>query len=302
MSCSQRLPIRIERETSPEVAEPTVDELNNLVRDIGGADNHFLVVDRVPQLPRRFIQTYRDGDGAFDVEYRDGAEMYETSVADPATVAALILAWAAEEADWKRGADWTQSFQDSDQLVPPVDDEAADYARQTARRFIDHGYSSYNDILQAIMDGAEPDDPIIRPQAEAILEPLWLERVAEQRSWPEVTDADRVNEVFDQLCHNGITAKTNFTCCMSCGTAEIRGEAIEGDRGYVFFHQQDAEHAIDGSLYLAYGAYADGEAASLAVGREVVEAFTAAGMTTRWDGTLAQRIQVVELDWKHRLR
>jgi hypothetical protein len=55
---------------------------------------------------------------------------------------------------------------------------------------------------------------------------------------------------------------STFTCCGTCGAAEI---GIEMDdfqdlsgrepKGYVFFHQQDTESAVEsGSLYISYGA------------------------------------------------
>ena len=70
-------------------------------------------------------------------------------------------------------------------------------------------------------------------------------------------------------------------------------------RGYVFFHQQDAEGAVDGSLYLSYGARADGESAQLAIAKEVVAVLKRAGLDASWNGRYDTRISV-KLDWKKR--
>ncbi|WP_454194631.1 hypothetical protein [Nocardia sp. Marseille-Q1738] len=55
--------------------------------------NPYLVVERGEQF---YIQTYRENTGVYTLEYRDGSpdKHFGTTVADPATVAAVIWDWA----------------------------------------------------------------------------------------------------------------------------------------------------------------------------------------------------------------
>lgn len=60
--------------------------------------NPYLIVERGEQ---RYIQTYRDPDGGYILEYRDGSpkQHFGTSSDDPAQVARVIWGWATEQPD-----------------------------------------------------------------------------------------------------------------------------------------------------------------------------------------------------------
>lgn len=133
---------------------------------------------------------------------------------------------------------------------------------------------------------------------------------AESRTWQVPTDNDRLDRAFAALERDGIVARQNFTCCQSCGHAEI-GDEIEAARGpvsgYVFFHCQDTESAADGGgLFLAYGAVmpkctpdVEWDRASKDVAGRVVTALRREGLDAHWDGNLSRRIQV-PLVWRRR--
>jgi uncharacterized protein DUF6891 len=80
--------------------------------------------------------------------------------------------------------------------------------------------------------------------------------------------------------------------------AEDHGSA----RGFVFFHHQSTRSAAEGhGLTLHYGGF-DGTAETTAgVGREVVAALAAAGLSTQWDGSPDRAITVAPLEWRRRL-
>ncbi|MFC4376749.1 hypothetical protein ACFO5K_21900 [Nocardia halotolerans] len=69
------------------------------------APNPYLIVERGEQ---RYIQTYRDPNGTYTVEYRDGSpdRHFGTTIDDPARVAAVIWDWANEKID--TGLDWSR--------------------------------------------------------------------------------------------------------------------------------------------------------------------------------------------------
>lgn len=129
---------------------------------------------------------------------------------------------------------------------------------------------------------------------------------AEQATWPAVTDCDRLDAAFAALEAQGVVARQDFSCCNTCGSAEIGAEmddmraAGRMPRGYAFYHMQDTESAAQGyGVYLSYGAANGADADGLAIGREIAERLTAHGLTVNWDGRINKRIGV-DLDWKRR--
>ena len=115
-----------------------------------------------------------------------------------------------------------------------------------------------------------------------------------------------LDAAFAALEDEGIVARHHFTCCGTCGVAEI-GDEIDAAlargvpvTGYTFYHMQDTESAVAGGrLYLNYGSLEDVERSCVGVGRRIVEVLQASGLQTGWDGSLSKRIGVA-LDWKRR--
>ncbi|MFF3112094.1 DUF6891 domain-containing protein [Kitasatospora sp. NPDC057904] len=197
--------------------------------------------------------------------------------------------------------------------MPELDPEVLSEARDRARELIRCGFQEPDEIAGSLAELLD-DQGLTEEEAELIVAPLWEERLAEQAGWPEVTDVDRLGAAFDALEGEGVVAAMDFTCCASCGYAEIGDEADENSRGFVFFHQQDTERAAAGQgLMLRYGGFraADGpdgegsaDAAALrtvGIGREVVAALTAEGLSVEWDGSPDRAILVAPLEWLNRL-
>lgn len=104
-----------------------------------------------------------------------------------------------------------------------------------------------------------------------------------------------------RIWRKGIVAREDFTCCRSCGLAEIGAEA-PGSRGFVFFHRQGTEQAAAGrGLMLYYGGFDGSEATTTAVGHEVAAALERAGLPVQWNGNPGAGILVTPLDWRKRL-
>lgn len=172
--------------------------------------------------------------------------------------------------------------------------EAEEYATTLVRT----GFNDRDEVLEAVLESHE--DELSEQEAADLVDRLWAARLAEQATWPETTEVDRLLSVFETLDANGIVARADFACCGNCGHTEIGAEAGDSARGYVFFHQQDTERAAEGGgLHLAYGTFGDGDPAE--VGREVVAALTAANLPTEWDGTAGRRILVSPLNWQVRI-
>ena len=181
-----------------------------------------------------------------------------------------------------------------------------------ARIHVRGGYEPIDEIEDILLDLTEEFDSRISErdrQSEirsAVIQEIEALR-SEQAEWSVLTDFDRLELAFDMLEDKDIVARQNFTCCGSCGATEIGIEIEEFEaygrpaRGYVVFHQQDTESAIEtGHLYLSYGASrntADG--VILEVGQEIVDTLKSVGLKVHWDGKLEHRIGV-SLAWQRR--
>ncbi|MDB5430748.1 MAG: hypothetical protein JWP35_1864 [Caulobacter sp.] len=199
---------------------------------------------------------------------------------------------------------------DSPAREPERPDESGpiETLRDQIRLDVVNGFLDEDAILQNAADVFEEElDPaLVKREAPRMLREALAEQAVAERSWSSQTDCDRLDAAFAALEADGVISRQNFTCCGTCGSAEIWDEIAEAEqsgrpaRGYAFFHMQDTESAAEGyGLYLNYGAREEGEPAALAIGRDIVEQLTAQGLRTDWDGSLSKRIGV-SLDWKKR--
>ncbi len=141
----------------------------------------------------------------------------------------------------------------------------------------------------------------VQREVEALLE--------EQKSWPQVTDCDRLDEVFEALNQQGVIALQNAGNTQSDGYDDVReiyGEAGEpsGYMGYCFYHGQDLERAVQGEgLWLAFGPLKpeSEKTEGPTVGALIVKELELKGLRVKWNGTFGQRIFVENLEWKKRL-
>ena len=192
--------------------------------------------------------------------------------------------------------------------MEPLDDEVLEDLRAYVRQLVRGGFTPAGEIPEAALeylDGeAEPER--LRPHAEYETAAALVELSEEEKTWPAVTDCDRLDAAFADLESAGVLVRQDFTCCQPCGHAEIADEvesAIADGRpvrGYAFFHHQDTEAVVEGhGLHLAFGARGNGEENAVAIAREVAAALRAQGLQVDWDGTYQRRLSVT-IDWKKR--
>jgi hypothetical protein len=143
---------------------------------------------------------------------------------------------------------------------------------------------------------------------DAIQSEFRTKREAE-RGWPEITDCDRLEQVFEALHSRGILTDDRW-----CGSTvedglgviddlyEEEGGEHPGFVGYCFFHLQDMERAIwsDVGLLLAYGSFSDSSEHGVEVGHLIREECERAGFEVIWDGTIESRILLKGFRWQRR--
>ncbi|KKD08283.1 DUF6891 domain-containing protein [Streptomyces sp. WM6386] len=297
------LDIKVETENYETHTRISAARLRELVHRIGGSGDHFLIAQRIPDRPAVFIQVAHEPGGVYEFQHRTGSvpHMWVTEVTDPDLVADVMARWARQEKDWDAGVTWQRDELAAPQEVPPPDPEVAAQAEKYVRETLADGYLGLKEIIRETVYMVE--DRLTTAQARPIVERLWLERVEEQETWSGPTDPDRLERAFAALEGDGIVARENFTCCGGCGKAEIGAEMADaGARGFVFFHYQCTRSAAEhDELTLYYGDIDNSPEATAAVGRKIVAALDAAGLSTEWDGSADKTITITPLVWRKRL-
>jgi len=176
-------------------------------------------------------------------------------------------------------------------------EEVREFIRLQVAMGFDEGHEIAMNAVDCFEDEYEGDD--LEYLVATLVEQEWQDHLLAQPPDTQMSDCDRLDMAFAELESMGVVARQHFTCCQTCGNAEI-GDEIEqtpGARGYVFYHFQDTERAVEGDgLCLCYGST---EAQTEPIGHEVVDALQRNGLAVSWNGDLAKRIRV-DLRWQRR--
>jgi hypothetical protein len=209
----------------------------------------------------------------------------------------------------------------------PSVDQQREWLAESVTERLDAAFATREEVEESLLEEYVEDGPLSADEVRGALDRAWAERLETEAGWVDEGDYGRLAAAFAELDGRGIVARMNFTCCQTCGHAEIGDErsAAEDERGYVFFHAQDAERLAPGGseLYLAFGGFqftdldedlaeriraGDEEAraegivlSEVAYAGEAVDVLRSHGLTVEWDGTAEQRIQVLDVDWRKRL-
>lgn len=177
------------------------------------------------------------------------------------------------------------------------------YIIDSIKTWVWSGFYTQDEVQEMIDDIIE--DGVDVDKIRSTVAPEFEKKAIAEKSWPEVTDCDRLDQFFGNLNDNGIVGLQNAGYTMSDGLSDVSEEIGFRDRsklkGYCFYHGQDLERAVAGSgLMLAFGDLDDTPEGRQAIGRLVVEFLSKAGFESDWDGTPDNRIHVPKLDWKRR--
>jgi hypothetical protein len=102
--------LRVETASGRSYDAPDGELLLRLLGELGPG-NQFLVIDRVDAPGRQhYMQVYREVDGTYVIEYREGApeRHFETVAPDLRTTYTVLTGWADETADWRDTCEWRQ--------------------------------------------------------------------------------------------------------------------------------------------------------------------------------------------------
>jgi hypothetical protein len=190
--------------------------------------------------------------------------------------------------------------------------------RELAWSWILVGQTDSEEFVDFFLDD-QHDYPSTAEQTAAAFEFLVEVRREQQAYWTDEETTPPLMGAFSALAEVGVLARAGFTCCGTCGNAEIGDERDDSRvwRGYVFYHSQDAESMIEErSTYVGYGAFLgahisedewnalDGagqddfyERITLdLMNQEVIPLLQRHGVEVEWDGNFATRILLNNVD------
>jgi hypothetical protein len=186
-------------------------------------------------------------------------------------------------------------------MATPTPDEI-DAIRSFIRARV-RGFGVLDDVIEETGSYLEGTAEVPEGLAEQILAEEILALRADEERWASPTDNDRLDAAFAALDKQGILAEQDYWCCQNCGHTAAVDEVKKSKgryKGYVFYHAQDTESAIEGGgLFLAFGTTKPDPDADVAVARAAVDALEREGLRVRWDGTV-QRRPFVEMAWRKR--
>jgi hypothetical protein len=128
-----------------------------------------------------------------------------------------------------------------------------------------------------------------------------------ERTWPAVTDCDRLDRAFQALERHGIIALHRAGFTQSDGLDEVEEDYREAGgeasnyAGHCFYTEQDQEGALDGDgMYIGFGHLTGDDAKGVEVGRLLRAALEREGLAVEWDGTIKSRLYVKGFRWQRR--
>jgi hypothetical protein len=183
-----------------------------------------------------------------------------------------------------------------------VEQQAIEYIE----RFVRYGFFQPAEIEQIVGDdvlsGAIP-----RKRLRESIKAEIARQKAEQKSWPEVTDCDRLDQAFAALRAEGILAIHNAGYTPSECIAEMSeryhaaGGKASGIVGYCFYHRQDMEYVLNyHKLGLVYGDIDGDDLLGVQIGNRVRSALEAAELQVVWTGSVKDKLEITDFHWQRR--
>src|SRR5687767_1509760 len=96
-----------------------------------------------------------------------------------------------------------------------------DEIREMIDQWVAEGFDMPDEMLDSALDEA---DPALEAPIRAYLQESLKRHAEMEATWDQPTDCDKLNAAFERLNQLGIVARQHYSCCQSCGGAEIRDE------------------------------------------------------------------------------
>jgi tetratricopeptide (TPR) repeat protein len=188
-----------------------------------------------------------------------------------------------------------------------------------------HLFEIFERIEKKVLTGFEDPDEFIEDLIDEVDSENWTDETPvtwmrktvrdlyirhEERSatWSHPTDVERLAEVFNRLCRDGILAlhKTGFTQTEAIEeVTEVMNDMVlspDQIKGFCFYSGENVEELIyqeSGSLHITFNSILlDDPQFGITIGNIIAGRLREQGFLFNWDGTMRSRIEILQFSWK----
>ncbi|WP_076681155.1 hypothetical protein [Microbacterium sp. RU33B] len=108
---TSRSRLRATTDAGESYEDPSEDVLFEIVHDVEVGNSEWVIVERVADASRQtYIQTIRNRDGSYAVEYREGdpKDHFVAQAESFRDAHALLAGWAFDTPGWAEGREWSR--------------------------------------------------------------------------------------------------------------------------------------------------------------------------------------------------
>jgi hypothetical protein len=182
-----------------------------------------------------------------------------------------------------------------------------DDLRNWVRSYVWRGEDDADEIELLVGDQLGDDDGVDEDWLRKVIRAEVAAKRKAEKTWPKVTDCDRLDRAFLGLRSIKIIALSNAGYTQSDGLEEVEeayqeaGGSKSAYAGHCFFTEQDQQRALDGGgLYVGFGHLSGDDSKGAEVGRLLRTALETEGFRVEWDGSVSTRLFLVGFHWQRR--
>jgi hypothetical protein len=175
------------------------------------------------------------------------------------------------------------------------------------RCFVWSGENDAEEVAILIEENLGPEDEVDQDWLEKEIRREFAAKRKAEKTWPKVTDCDRLDRAFEALQRQGVIALHMAGLTQTDGLEEVEDAYREAGgkkskyAGHCFYTTQDQEGALDGSgLCIGFGHLSGDDAKGVNVGQMLRAALEGEGFKVEWDGTIGRRLEVKGFRWQRR--
>lgn len=107
------------------------------------------------------------------------------------------------------------------------------------------GMMTLSEVMDYASDVAR-ESALTAAEARHGIQVLWDRRLAEEESWSDLGDGDRLQLAFEALEGQGVAARMGYGCCAGCVYRDLSQATVNGAPavGYVYFDQESVAEVM----------------------------------------------------------
>ena len=172
---------------------------------------------------------------------------------------------------------------------------------------IKFGFENEEQLFEGIREMFYEEEDFDEKWLRQVISDKYKRHQIDSSTWNHPTDFERLAATFDELIREKIVClhKAGFTKSDGEGDCmeiierlnELGIKAI----GFCYYHSQDLGRAVDPevrNLYLGFDSPTQNDSEALSIANKIVSKLKKHGFEVNWPGTVDQRIEIKNLDWR----